>query len=48
MDKGDDNKELCVQVGEHTQIFKYGDKESQKSNLINDSISIFNSNRDVH
>ena len=40
-DKKADDDELYVQVGEHTQVFKYGDKEDEQPRLIDQYISYF-------
>ena len=36
-----DDNELYVQVGEHTQVFKYGDKDDEDPKLIDQYISYF-------
>ena len=41
----EDDQELFVQVGEHTQVFKYGNKDDQKPELIDEYISYFRNNK---
>ena len=39
--ENNDDSELYVQVGEHTQVFKYGDREDEQPRLIDQYISYF-------
>jgi len=45
---GDCEDELFVQVGEHTQVFKYGEREDEKPRLIDEYISYFKDGDQPH